>query len=153
MEQVAEALKAIRPEDGRWGKSENSFIGKIITEANNWIDRDLMEDEIEAVLDAIIEIYEKKAPVVGWHSRTDDSEFEPNKQYEWEHDITGEVYRYSVTVEGVYPNHANKWMDGTFGGYGFYSNGIEFKTTSGVRGLGYKALVAFDRNGRGIVFF
>lgn len=57
MQQVAEALKKIRPNDGRWDKSEDSPIGQIIAEANNWIDRCLTEDEIEAVLDAIISIY------------------------------------------------------------------------------------------------
>lgn len=150
MEQVAEALKQFKlfaPIDV-WDHVLGELSAK--TEAN---DEFCLDREVEAVLNAIIDLYEKKAPASEWHNRTDDSEFEPNEQYEWEHDITGEVYRDSATVEGVYPDHANKWMDGTFGGYCFESNGVEFKTTSGVRGMGYKALVAFDRKGRGIVFF
>jgi len=152
MEQVAEALKAIKfanPDQNGW-----TFNYDMLKEvAHHASDEDLSMEEVESVLLRIIDLYAKKAPVTEWHNRTEDSEFEPNEQYEWEHDITGEVYRESVTIEGVYPNHANKWTDGTYGGYCFESNGVEFKTTEGVRGIEYKALVAFDRKGRGIVFF
>ena len=149
MKQVAEALKQLQV-NGEW---DQEMIAKIGTEIVDHSDTRIFPSQIKEVFDAIISLYGKKAPVIEWHNRIDDSEFEPNEQYDWEHDITGEAFRSSSAVEGLYPDYANKWADGTYGGYCFDSNGTEFKTIDGVKGLGYKALIAFDRKGRGIVFF
>ncbi len=152
MEQVAEALKKIRPNDGRWDKSEESAIGKIISEANNWIDRDLMEDEIEAVLDAIIQIYGKKAPVIEWHENKDQTPLLPPQKFDWEHDVTGELYDDMYFLEERFPEHASKWADGVFGGNCFVVGDEKFYTTESTRGIGYTALIAFDQFGNGAVF-
>jgi hypothetical protein len=151
MQQVAEALKALQV-DGKWKAEVHGHVEAIVKECEEE-DFSMFESEVFVVLNAIISIYSKKAPVIQWHDRTNDSEFDPNERYEWEHDVTGEVYRQSVTVEGLHPECTNKWADGIYGGYGFDSNGTEFKTTEGVRGIGYKALIAFDCKGVGIVFF
>jgi hypothetical protein len=148
MEQVAEALKQLK--GGEW---DQKMIAKIGTEIVDHSDVRIFPSQIKEVFDAIISIYGKKSPATEWHNCTDDSEFDRNELYDWEHDITGEVFTSSSAIEGVYPEYANKWADGTYGGYRFESNGTEFKTINGVRGIGYKALIAFDRNGRGIVFF
>jgi len=45
------------------------------------------------------------------------------------------------------------WIEGTYGGYKFQSNkNTIFETESGVRGIGYKAIVAFDSEGNGLLF-
>ena len=151
MEQVAETLRAFKANCSQ--EEWDEYINLIEEETRDDERIYCFKSEITSVIDSIISVNGKKTPVIEWHDRTDDSEFEPNEQYDWGHDITGEVFTNSSVVDGVYPDCANKWADGTYSGYCFDSNGTEFKTIDGVRGIGYKALIAFDRKGRGIVFF
>lgn len=78
---------------------------------------------------------------------------DPNiRRLKWTHDETGEQYKFwSVLVE-KYPAHAMNWIDGEFGGYVFSSVEGDFKTLEGVRGIGFKAVLAFDSEGTGFVF-
>lgn len=150
MEQVAEALKALQS-NGLWKAGVVTVIANIVDEIEEKTPLSIDDEQVLATLNAIISIYGTKSSATQWHDH--DSEFDPNQKYDWEHDITGELYKSSAIVDDLYPQYANKWADGVYGGYFFDSNGTKFRTLSGVRGMGYKAIVAFDRNGRGIVFF
>lgn len=90
-------------------------------------------------------------PVI-WHDRTGQSLFLPGERYTWDHDVTGEKYNNMYLLKDQYPQYASKWADGLFGGNCFESNGLQFKTTLGVRGIDYKAVIAFDKLGNGAVF-
>jgi len=87
-----------------------------------------------------------------WYSRTGETLFTPPKRYSWTHDVTGEKYNDMFFLEKQYPEYALKWADGIFGGYVFEVGHLQFKTTEGVRGMDYKAVIAFDKLGNGAVF-
>ena len=90
---------------------------------------------------------------VKWNKRTDKTPLNPPNQFDWEHDETGEVFTTMFYVEEKYPEFKLKWADGVFGGYECKVGTHSFKTTEGFRGLEYKAVIAFDENGNGAVFF
>jgi len=148
MEQVAEALKQLRV-NNKWNQE---FIDAIEEECD-CEDINIWQSEIESVLNAIISIYEKKAPIIEWHAHNTPVAFTPPVDLVWNHDVTGELYDYMYFVVNKFPEHANKWTDGKFGGKCFEIGDEQFITTEGVRGIGYKAVIAFDENGNGIVFF
>lgn len=106
-----------------------------------------------------VEIYEKaveflpKNDSVIWNDRTGNSSMAPPRRTTWVHDVTGERFSQMYYLEEKYPEFALKWIDGEFGGYHFVSGTVSFKTIQGVRGFGYKAVVAFDGEGFGAVFF
>jgi len=152
MEQVAEALKQLQV-NGEWNFDLSDFLDKIRTNVYDQNGLYFSETDVMATLDAIVEIYGKKTPVIEWHDRSGVGIFEPGEQYEWEHDVTGDIFIESSVLTETYPQFANKWTDGIFGGNIFESCGMEFRTTGTIRGIGYKAVIAFDENGNGIVFF
>lgn len=143
MKQVAEALKRLRP-DYRW---DEEFIQSILNH-----DEDLWEDDILAVLNAIIEVCDTKSLSIKWNERSGRHPWEPGKRYMWEHDVTGERFMDSFPLTKTYPQFAGKWVDGLFGGNVFETCGVEFNTETTIRGIGYKAVLAFDLSGNGIVF-
>ena len=106
---------------------------------------------IEIYSKAVESLNEKDSIV--WHDRTGNSSMAPPRKATWVHDVTGERFSNMYYLEEKYPQFALKWLDGEFGGYRFVSGPISFKTVQGVRGIGYKAVVAFDGEGFGAVFF
>lgn len=73
----------------------------------------------------------------------------------WTHDETGEAYKLYATIEEKHPEYALQWVEGIYGGYIFEVPkpfNITLKTIEGVRGIGYKAICAFDKEGNGWVF-
>jgi len=148
MKQVAEALKQLQV-NGEW---DQEMIAKIGTEiADNSLAR-IFPSQIKEVFEAIISIYGNKTPNIKWNERSGKHPWETGKRYIWEHDVTGERFVDSFPLSETYPHFAGKWADGEFGGNTFESCGVEFKTNTTIRGFGYKAVLAFDLSGNGIVF-
>lgn len=88
-------------------------------------------------------------------NRTEESDKFPetiSSNVAWNHDETGEVYKYFSKVKQKYPVYAMKWSDGIFGGYRFSCENGDFSTEEGVRGIGFKSVIAFDVEGNGLVF-
>lgn len=70
----------------------------------------------------------------------------------WTHDITEEKYSYCSKVSTIHPVYSMCWCDGTVGGYDFECEYGRFQLEEGIRGIGFKAVIAFDFQGNGIVF-
>lgn len=70
----------------------------------------------------------------------------------WTHDVTGEIYKFWSEVQTDHPAYSMCWCEGEFGAYLFTSEFGSFEAEEGVRGIGYKAILAFDSNGKGIIF-
>lgn len=151
MEQVAEALKNFQV-NGLWLPGINGIAYRICDEVEGILESEIYNDQVIAVLQAIVEIYGKKTPVIKWHDRTDSGLLVPPQKFDWEHDITGDLYDNMYFLEKRFPEHASKWTDGIFGGNCFKVGDEEFITTEATRGIGYTALIAFDRFGNGAVF-
>ena len=93
---------------------------------------------------------------IEFHLRDQESDVFPTEipqGVHWTHDVTGEIFKFWSKVNLKYPQHAMMWVEGQYGGYKFQSNkNTIFETESGVRGIGYKAIVAFDSEGNGLLF-
>ena len=150
MEQVAEALKRLQV-NGEWNFDLSDFLDKIRTNVYDHSGLYFSETDVMATLDAIVEIYGKKSPVIEWHDRTDSGLLFPPQKFDWEHDITGDIYDNMYFLEKRFPEHASKWTDGIFGGNCFEVGDEKFFTTEATRGIGYTALIAFDQFGNGAV--
>ena len=152
MEQVAEALKQLQT-NGLWKPEINGIAYRICDEVEEILESEIYNDQVIAVLQAIVEIYSKKSPVIEWHTHSGSLDFTQFLDLVWHHDITGELYDYMYLVEKKYPEHASKWADGKFGGKCFSIGDEQFITSESVRGIGYPAVIAFDKHGNGAVFF
>lgn len=74
--------------------------------------------------------------------------------FNWKHDETGERFDFHGEVGGLYPQYSMLWTEGEFGAYTFIEDGTgeEFSITPGVRGIGFRAVIAFDSLGKGLIF-
>lgn len=151
MEQVAEALKQFQT-NGLWKAEVVSVITNIVEEVEEKTTLSIDDEQVLSILNAIISIYEKKAPVIEWHENKDQTPLLPPQKFDWEHDVTGELYDNMYFLEKRFPEHASKWADGVFGGNCFVAGDEKFYTTEATRGIGYTALIAFDQFGNGAVF-
>lgn len=89
---------------------------------------------------------------VVWHPRTDRTSLK-NYDGTWEHDLTQEWLKTCLHVREKYPDLALTWADCEFGAYrATTKDGKEFEVFQGVRGIGYKGVIAFDSEGYGCVF-
>ena len=115
MEQVAESLKQLKS-DGLWSAGVIPVIADIVDNIEEKTTLSIDDEQVLAVLNAIIDIYSKKSPVIEWHDRTDSGLLFPPQKFDWEHDITGDIYDNMYFLEKRFPEHASKWTDGIFGG-------------------------------------
>ncbi len=77
---------------------------------------------------------------------------ESNSNLVWKHDVTGEKYKLWGELTRRYPKFSMTWTDGKYGGNVFSCKKEFFYTLDAVRGIGYKAVLAFDSEGTGFVF-
>jgi hypothetical protein len=75
--------------------------------------------------------------------------------YTWEHDVTGQKFNESVLVIETLPQFANHWFDSIYGGYVVEfkdddGNPHEVTTEDGVKGMGYRGVIAFDAEGKAV---
>ncbi len=151
MEQVAQALKTAME------SMDDENLDSVVETISSYTDDNgyyCIPEEIRSVLNAIISIYTPKAPEIQWMPWvTGLDDIIDSENCTWSHDITGERFEEMSLVKGKFPEYANKWADGIYGGSIFDSNGATFETVEGIRGIGYRALIAFDKLGNGAVFF
>ena len=150
MEQVAETLRAFKANCSQ--EEWDEYINLIEEETRDDERIYCFKSEITSVIDSIISVNGKKSPVIEWHDRTDSGLLLPPQKFDWEHDITGDLYDNMYFLEKRFSEHASKWTDGIFGGNCFKVGDEKFFTTEATRGIGYTALIAFDQFGNGAVF-
>lgn len=64
-----------------------------------------------------------------------------------------DVYYYPQRVLGVHPEHALTEHFGTLGASNFKSGDLSFEIEDGVRGINIKAVIVFNEEGKGLVFY